>query len=92
MFMVIITLCGALGAVLAGGIAWIVLPRFGWRWFVGACAVPSVIVFFLRCLVRTESPRYLMVSGRKREAIDVLKHIADQNKTVLPEGKKLVGI
>ncbi|XP_071100327.1 synaptic vesicle 2-related protein-like [Haliotis cracherodii] len=86
-YMVFITFCGALGAVAAGGFAWLILPRFGWRWFVGACAVPSIIVFILRFIVRTESPRYLMISGQKEKAMKVLKNIATQNKTELPEGE-----
>ncbi|XP_046573742.1 synaptic vesicle 2-related protein-like [Haliotis rubra] len=86
-YMVFITFCGALGAVAAGGIAWLILPRFGWRWFVGACAVPSIIVFILRFIVRSESPRYLMISGQKEKAMKVLQNIAAQNKTELPEGE-----
>ncbi|KAJ8299695.1 hypothetical protein KUTeg_023755 [Tegillarca granosa] len=61
--MVAITFCGALGAVLAGGIAWWLLPRYGWRYFVGACAVPAILVFILQFFLIYESPRFLYISG-----------------------------
>ncbi|KAL3843137.1 hypothetical protein ACJMK2_021089 [Sinanodonta woodiana] len=86
-FMVVITFCGALGAVLAGGLAWWLLPTYGWRTFVGACSIPSFLVFICRFFISYESPRYLFVSGRKKEALHVLSTIARQNKTSMPKGE-----
>lgn len=85
--MVVITLCGALGAVLAAGLAWLLLDEYGWRVFLATCAIPSVFVVFLRIFINHESPRYLLTSNQTEKAIKVLKLIAKNNKTVLPDGK-----
>ncbi|XP_050409288.2 uncharacterized protein LOC126824156 [Patella vulgata] len=81
--MVAVTFFGALGAILTGGLAWLIIPTWGWRWFVGASAIPSIIIFFLRLFIRYESPRYLFSSGKKQEGMKVLKIIAAKNKTNL---------
>ena len=85
-FMVTVTFCGALGAVLAAGLAWWLLPTYGWRVFVAACSVPSYLILVYRCFVRYESPRSLFIRGKREEAKEVLKAIACHNKTVLPKG------
>lgn len=84
--MVVITLCGAFGALCTAGFAWALLPKYGWRVFVGACAGPCCIVLLYRLWFKYESPRYLYISGHKEKGISVLKEIARQNCTCLPEG------
>ncbi|KAL4225723.1 hypothetical protein ACF0H5_016412 [Mactra antiquata] len=84
--MVVITLCGALGALSTAGFAWALLPRYGWRVFVGACAAPSCIILLYRLWCNYESPRYLYISGKKEEGKSLLVDIARQNGTKLPEG------
>ena len=84
--MVVITLCGAFGTLLSAGLAWIILPKFGWRWFVGACAVPSCVILIYRLWFSFESPRYLYISGQKERGFEVLKEIAIQSNTRLPKG------
>ena len=80
MILVVVTLCGALGAVLAGGFAWLVLPRLGWRWFVGVCAAPAVLLLCYHPFAFYESPRFLISRGKRKEAIEVLKTMAKINK------------
>ncbi|WAR01685.1 SVOP-like protein [Mya arenaria] len=82
--MVVITLCGALGAVLTASLAWAILPRLNWRWFVGACAAPACCVTIYGLIFRPESPRFLYVSGRREEGLAVLKKIAEQSKNDMP--------
>ena len=78
-----------MGAVLAGGLAWLILPRWGWRWYVGACAAPAVGLLLYEPFAFFESPRYLVSQGRTDEAITVLKSMADINGCKLPNlGKK----
>lgn len=79
--MVVVTLCGALGAVLVAGLAWLILPLWGWRAFVAVCAGPSVLLLVIMWPLAgfSESPRFLMVKGRTEEAIRVLKRIEDQD-------------
>ena len=84
--MVVITLCGALGAAFAAGVAWVLLPRYGWRYFVGACSLPAWAVLGYRLWFNYESPRYLYISGRQDEGRAVLATIAKQNKAELYSG------
>ena len=85
-FMVTVTFCGATGAVLTAGLAWWLLPTYGWRVFVAACSVPSYIVLVYRCFIRYESPRSLFIRGKKKEGLRVLEAIAAHNRTTLPTG------
>ncbi len=85
-YLVLLESFWALGTIAAAGLAWLVVPRLGWRWLLGLSALPGFIIFFIRRHV-PESPRYLLVSGKKDQARDVLAHIARQNGTDLPEGE-----
>ncbi|KAH3884119.1 synaptic vesicle 2-related protein-like [Dreissena polymorpha] len=87
--MVVITLCGALGAVYTSAMAWVLLKPHGWRWFVVACTGPACLVFVYRLWFRYESPRFLYVSGRHEEGMHVLEEIARQNNVILPPGEIL---
>lgn len=59
-------------------IAWAVIPTCGWRVFLVVCAIPTLITAFLRPLI-PESPRWLLLQGREKEAIEVCHHIAEMN-------------
>ena len=48
-----------------------------WRWMFISGAIPA-IVFFLLLLRAPETPRYLVIAGREREAFDILKRIAGE--------------
>jgi len=82
----LITLFGVFGILLLAGIAWIVIPRLGWRYFLAICSIPSVIVLFFRAWM-PESPRYLCVSGEYDEAERVLQLVSRVNNKQLPQGK-----
>jgi putative MFS transporter len=76
----------ALGSILAAGIAWLIAPRFGWRWMFAFSALPGFILLAARRGV-PESPRYLFSRGRSAEARAVLERVALENGTSLPEGE-----
>jgi putative MFS transporter len=59
-------------------LAWAVIPTLGWRIFLVACAIPTVLTAFLRPLM-PESPRWLLLKGRDQEALDVCRHVAETN-------------
>jgi putative MFS transporter len=82
-YLVLLEAFWALGAVLAAGLAWLIVPSLGWRWLLGISAVPGIIIFFIRRYV-PESPRYLMVKGRTDEAQAVLRQVAKENGVDLP--------
>jgi SP family arabinose:H+ symporter-like MFS transporter len=48
-----------------------------WRWMFITGAIPAII-FFLLLLRAPETPRYLVIAGREREAFDILKRIAGE--------------
>jgi putative MFS transporter len=76
----------ALGTLIAAGIAWIVLPRLGWRTLFAFSALPGLILLAVRSGV-PESPRYLLGKGREPEARAILEGVARANGTALPEGE-----
>jgi len=59
-------------------IAWLVIPRFGWRVFLVFCTMPSVITAFFRPLI-PESPRWLLLHGKEEEALEVCRYMAKFN-------------
>mmetsp|Transcript_19052 Transcript_19052/g.34473 ORF Transcript_19052/g.34473 Transcript_19052/m.34473 type:complete len:475 (+) Transcript_19052:112-1536(+) len=61
-----------------------VIPYFGWRWFVAACACPAICTAFLRPFI-PESPRWLLLHGQPAAATEVCKHIAEVNGRSLKE-------
>ncbi|XP_074319277.1 organic cation/carnitine transporter 7-like isoform X2 [Silene latifolia] len=85
LWLVIFSAFWTLGVILEASLAWIVMPRLGWRWQVGLSALPSLIllIFYPATL---ESPRYFCLKGKKQKASKVLNKIAKMNKTELPPG------
>lgn len=79
----------ALGALVAAGLAWLIVPRVGWRPLLALSAFPGVIVFWIRRHV-PESPRFMLVQGREEEALAILRRVAQENGTTLPESSRLV--
>jgi putative MFS transporter len=75
----------AVGTLLAAGLAWLIVPRFGWRWLLAISALPGLIVFLIRRSV-PESPRYLLTSGNTAQAAQVLAQVARENRVPLPAG------
>jgi len=56
-------------------LAWMFIPSCGWRGFAVACSIPTLLICFLRPLI-PESPRWLLLSGRTEEALEVCQEIA----------------
>lgn len=77
-YLVILESFWALGTIVAAGLAWLIVPRVGWRWLLAISAVPGLIVYFIRRYV-PESPRYLFIAGREAEAVAVLNQVAREN-------------
>jgi MFS transporter, putative metabolite:H+ symporter len=82
-YLVLLEAFWALGAVVAAGLAWLIVPRLGWRWLLAVSALPGIIIVFIRREI-PESPRYLLVSGKPEQAREVLAKVAAANGRVLP--------
>ncbi|XP_059637141.1 organic cation/carnitine transporter 7-like [Cornus florida] len=74
-----------IGTIFEASLAWIVMPRLGWRWLLALSSAPSFALLLFYGLT-LESPRYLYMKGRTAEAQDVLKKVALMNRTNLPPG------
>ncbi|CDS37184.1 synaptic vesicle 2 protein [Echinococcus multilocularis] len=81
-----ISIFWAIGSTMEIGLAFVVLPKLGWRWLVFFSAVPIVMFCFLTpCL--PESVHYLMTANRKEEAAEVIKKVALLNRCIPLEGE-----
>jgi MFS transporter, putative metabolite:H+ symporter len=83
-YLVLLESFWAIGVIAAAGLAWLIVPRVGWRWLLAVSALPGLIIFFIRRDI-PESPRYLMVNGKTEQARAVLEQVARANGTNLPD-------
>jgi sugar porter (SP) family MFS transporter len=72
----------ALGILIAGVINLFFSQDLSWRFSLGIAALPSVILFVL-LLRQPETPRWLMLRGRRDEARTVLQHLLPDDEATL---------
>ncbi|PIN12689.1 Synaptic vesicle transporter SV2 (major facilitator superfamily) [Handroanthus impetiginosus] len=84
-WMIVFSCFWTLGTIAGAALAWIVMPNFGWRWFVALSSGPSFILLFLYSLA-PESPRFLCMKGRTNDALNILEKAASLNGTTLQTG------
>ncbi|KAL3533176.1 hypothetical protein ACH5RR_006697 [Cinchona calisaya] len=84
-WMIIFSSFWTVGTICEASLAWIVMPRWGWRWLLILSSVPYFVVLLFYKLA-PESPRYLCAKGRLREANNVLEKAAEINQMRLPSG------
>jgi putative MFS transporter len=77
-YLVLLESFWALGTIVAAALAWLIVPRVGWRVLLAISAVPGLIIYFIRRYV-PESPRYLLLEGREEEARHILLQVAREN-------------
>ncbi|KAH6817287.1 Major facilitator superfamily protein [Perilla frutescens var. frutescens] len=84
-WMIVFSSFWTIGTIFEAGLAWIVMPNFGWRWLLALSSVPCFIVLLLYGLI-PESPRFLCMKGRIKEAHNILEKAASLNGTTLQSG------
>ncbi|CAK7339784.1 unnamed protein product [Dovyalis caffra] len=89
-WMVVFSAFWTVGTIFEAGLAWIIMPRLGWRWLLSLSALPSFLLLVFYTLT-PESPRYLCLKGQKNEAVKILKQIAKLNGKELPPGVLVAG-
>jgi putative MFS transporter len=80
----------AVGTIIAAGLAWLLVPNFGWRPLLATSAVGALLVLWIRRSI-PESPRYLAISGRATEAKEILARVATVNDQPAPERDLFTG-
>ncbi|XP_013161539.1 PREDICTED: solute carrier family 22 member 2-like [Papilio xuthus] len=84
-FIMISTFGCVLGGFVTALVAWLV-PY--WRYFLRVVYTPALLFVFYKYIL-SESPRWLLIKGKKEEAIEILKTIAKSNNTKLDNLEKL---
>lgn len=64
------------GAMLAGAVALLIVPNYGWKFAFFAGAAPAILVWFFRLGI-PESPRWHLIRNRPDEATKQLEKIED---------------
>ena len=74
-----------LGGVFLSVMSYLVLNEIGWRYLIAVVSAPLVIVV-IGLLLTPETPRFLLVSSKKEEALLTIKKYYKWNGRSFPEG------
>lgn len=81
----------SVGSIIESSLAWIVMPRLGWRFLLGFSALPSLVLVAFY-MMTPESPRYLCSKGDKKAALLILEKMAKANGRELPSGTLITNL
>lgn len=84
-FLVYIELFWTVGSMYVAGLAWGTLNTQGWRFLAYMAAAPIFLVMIVAAVYLPESPRWLLVKGRKTEAVEVIRAAARTNGIEMKE-------
>ncbi|XP_051150520.1 organic cation/carnitine transporter 7-like [Andrographis paniculata] len=84
-WMLVMTCSWIFGEMLEASLAWVIMPRLGWRWLLGFSSIPSLTLFLISNFT-PESPRYLFTAGKTNDAMRILEKVARINRKELPNG------
>jgi MFS family permease len=72
------------GDCLSAGLAFVILPVLGWRWYAIISAFPGVLFLMFAPVFLHETPKFLVTKGRMEAANRKLQLVAKQNNYPLP--------
>ncbi|CAH8628207.1 unnamed protein product [Heterobilharzia americana] len=75
----------ACGSTFEVGLAYLILPNFGWRWLVFASALP-LMIFLILLKFLPESPRFLVSAGKIEEAERIIADLFRANRVTPLQG------
>ncbi|EKX55521.1 hypothetical protein GUITHDRAFT_62632 [Guillardia theta CCMP2712] len=79
MAITVVALSWMIGSIVVAGLAWAIIPSYGWRLFAFACSLPALACSICLMTVIKESPRFLLVKGKTNEASKAVSHICRFN-------------
>lgn len=72
-----------MGSIIVNGLAWLLLQKYGWRLFTIMATLPVILSVALSILYLPESPRWLLLQNRHKDAEDTIYYAANVNNTEL---------
>ena len=75
-YLAAVDLVYSFGTVYIAVMAWIIVPQVGWRWLLVISGIPGIILVIARRNI-PESPRFLLMRGRQKEATKVLIQVSE---------------
>ena len=92
---VLIMINQAIGSAMAVGLAWWLITTYttnGWRYFIIATAIPSLLAALYRLAFHYESPRFLLGKGRLDAVLKIFKSISwiNRKKLIVSNTSKLI--
>ncbi len=87
-FITLMILLPAVGLCMSAGLAWWLMPNYpdrGWRYYMFATAVPSLLAVVFRSVFYYDSPRFLLVKGKLVKSWKVFSAIARMNRLQLSD-------
>lgn len=82
-FLIYIEFFWVIGSLYVSGMAWAILNQDGWRTLCFVTAVPIAASVLYGGMVLPESPRWLMMKGKVRQAEEVIRRAATVNGIVM---------
>jgi MFS transporter, putative metabolite:H+ symporter len=82
-FLIYIEYFWTLGSMFVAGLAWGTLDSYGWRFLAYMTALPVLLASAASYFYLPESPRWLMIKGRREEAEQVIRDAAAVNGIIM---------